>query len=86
MGPFAAIGQWRRMMVEGANRPLWGFLAHRGYSRTATEERLGDREVLIADLRCSICAGRPDCVTRLAAGEAPGPGCPNAGLFARLAR
>ena len=71
---------WRRMM-NGRNLPVWSFLRRRGL-----EAGLGEGASLQAELRCALCAGRPQCARQLAIGDGSEPPehCPNARFLEKL--
>jgi hypothetical protein len=75
---------WRRMMTEGGELPIWHFLPRNGIRRAEAEKRLGPRGILHAELRCTLCGVKSQCLQRLAEGEdTPVAQCPNAELFER---
>lgn len=71
---------WRRFLREAPSLPVWRFVRRIGLTRGDAEEAAGAQALKDAELRCALCAGRPQCVKRLAAGGrgVPLEHCPNA--------
>ncbi len=65
---------WRQM-GSGHRLPVWGFL-------TRQSAPLDGRTALQAEMLCSLCGAKTECVERLKAGAVqPAENCPNAALF-----
>ena len=75
---------WRRVMEEGPNLPLWGFLRRNTVTRNDVADMTSAQAVMDAELACSVCGSSKECRGRLAPGSAaliPPENCPNARLF-----
>lgn len=80
----AVLPAWRELASGGATLPIWRFLRSHGVGRADMEEIVGERGLRQAELCCSACGSRQECVRRLGAGAAvPVRDCPNVKLFPR---
>jgi hypothetical protein len=74
---------WRRMIVKNPGLPMWRFLRREGITRADAANTVSGKTVKQAELSCSVCGSREECLARLAAGNAtlPPANCSNARLF-----
>ncbi len=81
----AALG-WRRMLNAASSLPVWRFMRRAGRTRRDAEATTNAKAVWEAELRCMLCAGRPQCVRRIAIGDGSEPPehCPNARFLEKL--
>ncbi len=78
---FLLVADTRRLATARADL-LWAFLRRRGTRREALVDRMGERAVRVAEMRCASCSSRGECLVLLAEGAAaPAAGCPNSTLF-----
>lgn len=72
------LAGWRELVGRGEHLPIWSFLKRQGVRC----ERIGERSLRLAGMRCALCDSRRMCAARRAAGFAsPVADCPNATLF-----
>jgi hypothetical protein len=78
---FSIAADSRRLARARADL-LWAFQRRRGTRREALVARIGERAVRLAEMRCTSCSSRGECLALLAEGAAsPVADCPNAALF-----
>lgn len=78
----ATVIAWQRLISGSPSLPIWRFLRRQGITRDDTAHTLSGKAVMQAELSCTLCGSRRQCLERLDAGAAaPLAYCPNARLF-----
>jgi hypothetical protein len=78
---FVLVGDSRALARARADL-LWAFLHRTGIRREALVARIGERALRVAEMRCTACSSRGECLARLTAGATrPCADCPNHELF-----
>jgi D-arabinose 1-dehydrogenase-like Zn-dependent alcohol dehydrogenase len=80
------VAAWRHLMRDRGPLPLFGMLRQKGVTAFEAGDELGAEALANAARRCAYCGSGDECRQRVAAGTPPPADCPNAALFAGLAR